>query len=224
MLGMYKHKHILVIDDDRKLGDLLKSYLTGQGYLVDLAEDTSTAKKKMLNIIYDLLILDVMLPNESGLTFAITLKNKLPILMLSAMGDTSDRIKGLKTGVDEYLAKPFEPEELLLRIENVIKRNNQISKDINSIKIGIFSFNLNENSLSINKSEIKLTIKESKVLLYLYKNLGRDVSREKLAEEILVSNRTIDVFVNRLREKMLSLPKAKNILLTSRGIGYKLDP
>ena len=77
----------------------------------------------MLNIIYDLLILDVMLPNESGLTFAITLKNKIPILMLSAMGDTSDRIKGLKTGVDEYLAKPFEPEELLLRIENVIKRN-----------------------------------------------------------------------------------------------------
>ena len=130
----------------------------------------------------------------------------------------------LKTGVDEYLAKPFEPEELLLRIENVIKRNSQISKDINSIKIGMFSFNLNENSLSINKHQIKLTIKESKVLLYLYKNLGKDVSREKLAEEIVVSSRTIDVLVKRLREKILGLPKAKNILLTSRGIGYKLDP
>jgi two-component system phosphate regulon response regulator OmpR len=109
---MFKQKHILVIDDDQKLSELLQSYLSGQGYHVDLAESTYIARDKMHNIIYDLLILDVMLPQENGLVFAtkIRKKDKVPILMLSAMGNTDDRIKGLKTGVDEYLPKPFEPE------------------------------------------------------------------------------------------------------------------
>ena len=140
---MFKQKHILVIDDDQKLSNLLKSYLNGQGYHVDLAENTVVARDKMCSIIYDLLILDVMLPKESGLVFAAKLKkiDKIPILMLSAMGNTNDRIKGLKTGVDEYLSKPFEPEELLLRIENIIKRNKQIIEEVNLIKIGTFSLN-----------------------------------------------------------------------------------
>ena len=108
---MYKQKHILVIDDDKKLGNLLKSFLTEKGYLVDFVENTLIAKEKLFNIIFDLLILDVMLPKESGLSFASKLKvsNDTPILMLSAMSAPKDRIKGLKTGVDEYLAKPFEP-------------------------------------------------------------------------------------------------------------------
>ena len=116
---MYKQKHILVIDDDKKLGSLLKSFLTEKGYLVDFVENTLIAKEKLFNIIFDLLILDVMLPKESGLSFASKLRasNNTPILMLSAMSAPRDRIKGLRTGVDEYLAKPFEPEELLLRIE-----------------------------------------------------------------------------------------------------------
>ena len=222
---MFKHKHILVIDDDKKLGSLLKSYLSEKGYLVDVVENTNLAKQMIASIIFDLLILDVMLPNESGLTFATKLKKKnIPILMLSAMGDVNDRIKGLKTGVDEYLSKPFEPEELLLRIENVIKRNSVIKKELDFLKIGHFNFDINKNVLSKNNNSVKLTVKETKVLLYLYNNVNADVAREKLAEELSVSKRTIDVLVKRLREKIMSIPTSKNILLTSRGIGYKLDP
>ena len=223
---MYKQKHILVIDDDKKLGNLLKSFLTEKGYLVDFVENTLIAKEKLFNIIFDLLILDVMLPKESGLSFASKLRssNSTPILMLSAMSAPSDRIKGLKTGVDEYLAKPFEPEELLLRIENVIRRSQSIQQEINIIKIGVFSFDVNKNILSKKNASIKLTIKETKVLLQLYKNLGNDVKREKLASDINVSIRTIDVLVKRIREKISSLPNSKNFLLTSRGIGYKLEP
>ena len=223
---MHKQKHILVIDDDKKLGSLLKSFLTEKGYLVDFVENTFSAREKMLNIIFDLLILDVMLPKESGLTFASNFKanSDTPILMLSAMSTPSDRIKGLKTGVDEYLSKPFEPEELLLRIENIMKRNQSIVQEVNSIKIGIFSFDVIKNFLSKKNAAVKLTIKETKVLLYLYKNIGNDVKREKLADEINVSVRTVDVLVKRLRSKITSLPDSKNILLTSRGIGYKLEP
>ena len=223
---MYKQKHILVIDDDKKLGSLLKSFLTEKGYLVDFVENTLIAKEKLFNIIFDLLILDVMLPKESGLSFASKLRvsNNTPILMLSAMSAPSDRIKGLKTGVDEYLAKPFEPEELLLRIENVIRRSQSIQQEINIIKIGVFSFNVNKNILSKKNASIKLTVKETKVLLHLYKNLGYDVKREKLASDINVSIRTIDVLVKRIREKISCLPNSKNFLLTSRGIGYKLEP
>ena len=223
---MYKQKHILVIDDDQKLGNLLKSFLTEKGYLVDFVENTLIAKEKLFNIIFDLLILDVMLPKESGLSFASKLRtsNNTPILMLSAMSAPRDRIKGLKTGVDEYLAKPFEPEELLLRIENVIRRSQSIKQEINIIKIGFFSFDINKNILSKKNASIKLTVKETKVLLQLYKNLGNDVKREKLASDINVSIRTIDVLVKRMREKISSLPNSKNFLLTSRGIGYKLEP
>jgi two-component system phosphate regulon response regulator OmpR len=223
---MYKQKHILVIDDDKKLGNLLKSFLTEKGYLVDFVENTLIAKEKLLNIIFDLLILDVMLPKESGLSFASKLRasNNTPILMLSAMSAPRDRIKGLKTGVDEYLAKPFEPEELLLRIENVIRRSPSIQQEINIIKIGVFSFDINKNILSKKNASIKLTVKETKVLLQLYKNLGNDVKREKLASDINVSTRTIDVLVKRIREKIGCLPNSKNFLLTSRGIGYKLEP
>ncbi len=223
---MYKQKHILVIDDDKKLGNLLKSFLTEKGYLVDFVENTLIAKEKLLNIIFDLLILDVMLPKESGLSFASKLRasNDTPILMLSAMSAPSDRIKGLKTGVDEYLAKPFEPEELLLRIENVIRRSQSIQQEINIIKIGFFNFDVNKNILSKKNASIKLTVKETKVLLHLYKNIGSDVKREKLANNISVSTRTIDVLIKRIREKINSLPNSKNFLLTSRGIGYKLEP
>ena len=223
---MYKQKHILVIDDDKKLGNLLKSFLTEKGYLVDFVENTLIAKEKLLNVIFDLLILDVMLPKESGLSFASKLRasNNTPILMLSAMSAPRDRIKGLKTGVDEYLAKPFEPEELLLRIENVIRRSQSIQQEINIIKIGVFSFDINKNILSKKNASVKLTVKETKVLLLLYKSIGNDVKREKLASDINVSIRTIDVLVKRIREKIISLPNSKNFLLTSRGIGYKLEP
>ncbi len=223
---MYKQKHILVIDDDKKLGSLLKSFLTEKGYLVDCVQNTLIAREKIFNIIFDLLILDVMLPKESGLSFASNFRksNDTPILMLSAMSAPIDRIKGLKTGVDEYLSKPFEPEELLLRIENVMRRHQSIQQEINTIKIGMFNFDVNKSILSKKNASVKLTVKETKVLLCLYENIGEDVKREKLAEEINVSVRTVDVLVKRIREKITSLPNSKNLLLTSRGIGYKLEP
>ena len=219
-------KSILLVEDDENLGFVIKDNLTINQYKVLLCEDGQIGLDAFNKHVVDLCVLDVMLPKESGLVFAAKLKkiDKIPILMLSAMGNTNDRIKGLKTGVDEYLPKPFEPEELLLRIKNIIKRNKQIVEEVNLIKIGTFSFNNYKNILYKKKFSIKLTIKESKVLLYLYKNTGNDVERDELAKEINVSTRSVDVLVKRLRSKILSLPQSKNILLTSRGIGYRLDP
>ncbi len=222
---MFNKKHILVIDDDARLSILLKSYLFSKGYLVDSSPNTLKAKIKMENILFDLLILDVMLPNESGLTFAkiIRKNNNIPILMLSAMGDVEDRIKGLKTGVDEYLSKPFEPEELLLRIENVLKRRTKIERHANTINLGDYILNVSDNLLIYQDKEIKLTPNEVKIILNLYKNSPRSVKREDLAKHLKVSTRTIDVIIKRLRNKFIKIPNFQNLLLTVRGIGYKME-
>ena len=222
---MFQKKHILVIDDDEKLRKLLKSFLFEKGYLVDTSKDTHSAKVKMSNILYDLIILDVMLPEESGLTFAKKNKNiiNIRILMLSAMSEVEDRIKGLKTGVDEYLCKPFEPEELLLRIENIIKRRSVLEIEANSIILGDCIFNSKDHHLIFNEKKIKLTFNESKVLFHLYKNSNSAVRREELANILEVSDRTVDVIIKRLREKINKIPDHQSLLLTSRGIGYKME-
>ena len=222
---MFHKKHILVIDDDEKLRKLLKSFLFEKGYLVDTSKDTKLAEKKMSNILFDLIILDVMLPMESGISFASRNKNiiNIPILMLSAMSEAEDRIKGLKTGVDEYLCKPFEPEELLLRIENIIKRRSVLKIEANSIVLGDCIFNSKEHSLKFKEKKIKLTLNESKILFHLYKNSNLAVKREELAKILKVSDRSIDVIIKRLREKIGILPNHQNLLLTSRGIGYKMQ-
>lgn len=222
---MLNKRHVLVIDDDNRLSELLKSYLFRKGYLVDSASNTMKARNKIENIFFDLIILDVMLPDESGLTFAKILKknNNIPILMLSAMGEPEDRIKGLKTGVDEYLAKPFEPEELLLRIENILKRRTKVNRLANTINLGVYTLNINKNLLIYERSEIKLTLNEVKILLNLYKNAPLSVRREELAKELEVSLRTIDVVIKRIRNKLIKLPNHQSLLLTVRGIGYKMD-
>ena len=222
---MFQKKHILVIDDDQKLRKLLKSFLFEKGYLVDTSKDTQDAKIKMTNILYDLIILDVMLPKESGITFAKKNKNilNIPILMLSAMSEAGDRIKGLKTGVDEYLCKPFEPEELLLRIENIIKRRSVLKIEANTIILGDCTFNSKNHHLIYNKKKIKLTFNESKILFHLYRNSNSAVRREELANILQVSDRTVDVIVKRLRAKIHKIPDHQNLLLTSRGIGYKME-
>ena len=222
---MFKKKHILVIDDDERLRNLLMSFLFEKGYLVDSSNNTQSAKIKMSNILYDLIILDVMLPNESGVSFAEKNRNiiNIPILMLSAMSEVEDRIKGLKAGVDEYLCKPFEPEELLLRIENIIKRTSISSKRANTIMLGDYLFNSKEHILEFNEKSINLTINESKILFHLYKNSNNAVKREELADLLNVSDRTIDVIVKRLRSKISKVPYHQNLLLTSRGIGYKME-
>ena len=138
----------------------------------------------MSNILYDLIILDVMLPNESGISFAKKNREKIniPILMLSAMNEVEDRIKGLKTGVDEYLCKPFEPEELLLRIENLIKRTYTFTKRSNTVLLGDYIFNSKENILEFGNQNISLTNNESRILFHLFKNSNTAVKREVLAE------------------------------------------
>ena len=222
---MFKKKHILVIDDDKRLRNLLTSFLFENGYLVDSAFDTKSARKKMSNILYDLIILDVMLPNESGILFAEKYRNKIsiPILMLSAMNEVEDRIKGLKTGVDEYLCKPFEPEELVLRIENLIKRSSPYKNYTNTVMLGNYLFNSKENLLKLNDQSISLTTNESKILFHLFKKSNNAVKREELASLLDVSDRTIDVIIKRLRSKIRKVPNHKNLLLTSRGIGYKME-
>ena len=222
---MLFEKHILVIDDDERLSNLLKSYLFKKGYLVDAAINTRIARIKMSYILYDLIILDVMLPEESGLKFASAVRknNNIPILMLSAMGEVEDRIKGLKTGVDEYLSKPFEPEELLLRVQNVIKRDNLKNKESNVIELGDLTYKLNDRLLVFSDQSIKLTTNESKIIIYLYENLSSSVKREDLANLLKVSYRTIDVIIKRLRHKIKEFPNSQNLLMTSRGVGYKME-
>ncbi len=222
---MFKKKHILVIDDDKRLRNLLISFLFKKGYLVDSSHDTNSAKTKMSNILYDLIILDVMLPNESGISFAKKNREKIniPILMLSAMNEVEDRIKGLKTGVDEYLCKPFEPEELLLRIENLIKRTYTFTKRSNTVLLGDYIFNSKENILEFGNQNISLTNNESRILFHLFKNSNTAVKREVLAKLLNVSDRTVDVIIKRLRTKISKSSNNQNLLLTSRGIGYKMQ-
>jgi len=222
---MLFEKHILVIDDDERLSNLLKSYLFKKGYLVDAAINTRIARIKMSYILYDLIILDVMLPEESGLKFASAVRknNNIPILMLSAMGEVEDRIKGLKTGVDEYLSKPFEPEELLLRVQNVIKRDNLKNKESNVIELGDLTYKFDDRLLVFSDQSIKLTTNESKIIMYLYKNLSNSVKREDLANLLKVSYRTIDVIIKRLRHKIKEFPNSQSLLMTSRGVGYKME-
>ena len=222
---MLFEKHILVVDDDERLSHLLKSYLFKKGYLVDSSVNTNIARKKMSCILYDLIILDIMLPDENGLKFATYLRKKsnVPILMLSAMGEVEDRIKGLKTGVDEYVSKPFEPEELLLRIENVLKRENLKKNSSNSIELGDSTFKTDSRLLIFNGKNIKLTSSESRIIIFLYNNLSNSVKREDLAELLDVSFRTVDVIIKRLRFKLREVPNVENLLMTARGIGYKME-
>ena len=222
---MLFEKHILVVDDDERLSHLLKSYLFKKGYLVDSSVNTNIARKKMSCILYDLILLDIMLPDENGLKFATYLRKKsnVPILMLSAMGEVEDRIKGLKTGVDEYVSKPFEPEELLLRIENVLKRENLKKNSSNSIELGDSTFKTDSRLLIFNGKNIKLTSSESRIIIFLYNNLSNSVKREDLAELLDVSFRTVDVIIKRLRFKLREVPNVENLLMTARGIGYKME-
>tara|TARA_Y100001954_G_C15381113_1_gene393383 strand:- start:45 stop:548 length:504 start_codon:yes stop_codon:yes gene_type:complete len=166
-----------------------------------------------------------MLPDENGLKFATYLRKKsnVPILMLSAMGEVEDRIKGLKTGVDEYVSKPFEPEELLLRIENVLKRENLKKNSSNSIELGDSTFKTDSRLLIFNGKNIKLTSSESRIIIFLYNNLSNSVKREDLAELLDVSFRTVDVIIKRLRFKLREVPNVENLLMTARGIGYKME-
>ena len=216
--------HILVVDDDDRIRELVKQYLEGNNFLVTTAIDAFDAKNKLDIIKFDILILDIMMPGKSGLSLTNEIKkvNSTPIILLTAKGETADRIKGLELGADDYLGKPFEPKELLLRIKNIL---NKIQKPIlpDKIYIGDTQINLKKLDIKINNKTIKINPQEKKILEKMIEVPGKVFSRNDIGKIINISKeRTIDVMITRLRQKIESNPKNPKYLQTIRGSGYAL--
>ena len=216
--------HILVVDDDDRIRELVKQYLVENNFLVTTAVDALDAKKKLEIIKFDILILDIMMPGESGLSLTKEIKknNQTPIILLTAKGETGDRIHGLELGADDYLGKPFEPKELLLRIKNIL---NKIQKPLlpDKIYIGSALINLKKLDIKKNKKTIKINPQEKKVLEKMLEFPGKVFSRDDIGKMINISKeRTIDVMITRLRQKIESRPKNPKYLQTIRGSGYVL--
>ena len=216
--------HILVVDDDDRIRELVKQYLEKNNFLVTTAIDTIDAKKKLDIIKFDILILDIMMPGESGLSLTKEIKknNPTPIILLTAKGEAGDRIHGLELGADDYLGKPFSPKELLLRIKNIL---NKIQKPIlaDEIYIGNALINLKKLYIKLNNKTIKINPQEKKVLEKMLEIPGKVFSRDDIGKIINISKeRTIDVMITRLRQKIESNPKNPKYLQTIRGSGYVL--
>ena len=216
--------HALVVDDDDRIRELVKQYLEDNNFLVTSAKDALDAKKKLEILKFDILILDIMMPGESGLSLTKEIKknNSTPIILLTAKGETQDRIKGLELGADDYLGKPFEPKELLLRIKNILYK---IQKPIllDEIYIGNTIVNLKKLEIKINNKIKKINPQEKKVLEKMLETPGKIFSRDNIGKIINISKeRTIDVMITRLRQKIESSPKKPKYLQTIRGSGYVL--
>jgi len=216
--------HILAIDDDDRIRELVKEYLIENNFLVTTAKNAVDAKKKIEVVKFDILILDIMMPGEDGLSLTKEIKknNPIPIILLTAKGETSDRIEGLELGADDYLGKPFEPKELLLRIKNIL---NKIQKPIlpDEIYVGNALVNLKKFHIKINKKIKKINPQERKILEKMLEYPGKIFSRDDIGKIINVSKeRTIDVMITRLRQKIESYPKNPKYLQTIRGSGYVL--
>ena len=218
--------HLLVVDDDRRIRALLSRYLLSEGYRVSTAETASEARAKLQGLRFDLLILDVMMPGESGFDFARSLRTSstVPILMLTARDEKESRIMGLEIGADDYLAKPFEPRELSLRIANILKRAQPpVAAPVESVRFGQFVFHLASGELRRGEEAIRLTDREREMLSVLAASVGETVPRLALAGNgESVSERTVDVQVNRLRRKIEEDPANPLIVQTVRGVGYRL--
>ena len=216
--------HILIVDDDDKIRDLLKDFLISNNFLVSTAINGEEALKKINIIKFDVLILDIMMPGIDGyeLTKIIRSSSLVPIIHLTAMGDTDNVIQGLEIGADDYLSKPFEPKELLLRIKNILKKTNTKSfKD--QIQINNLILNLVTGEISGSKSSRTLNANELSILRILSKDLGKAFSREELSKILgFEQERTLDVCINRLRKKIEVDPKYPKYLKTKRGAGYLL--
>ena len=216
--------HVLVVDDDDRIRELVKQYLEENNFLVTTARDSLDAKKKLEIVKFDILILDIMMPGESGLSLTKEVKknNPTPIILLTAKGEKQDIIEWLELGADDYLGKPFEPKELLLRIKNIL---NKIQKPIlpNEIYIGDALINFKKLYIKINKKIIKINPQERKVLEKMLESPGKVFSRDNIGKIINISKeRTIDVIITRLRQKIESKPKKPKYLQTIRGSGYVL--
>ena len=228
---MLKHTpHILVIDDDSRLRELLQRYLTENKFTVSVAAKTSDARKLLKGLIFDLIVLDLMMPEEDGISFTGWLRqiSTIPILMLTARGDADDRIAGLESGVDDYLSKPFEPRELILRINLILRRalDGNITEPVIEIQLGSCIYKIERGELWQDSELVHLTEKESELLKSLALNAGMPVSREALILDSKYGGnvRTVDVQVNRLRQKIETNPRHPRYLQTARGKGYVLRP
>ena len=216
--------HILIVDDDDRIRDLLKDYLINNNYIISTAGNAEEAKEKLKYIKFDILILDVMMPGQSGyeLTEEIKKTIQVPVILLTAKGEVEDRIKGLELGADDYIGKPFEPKELLLRIKNIIKNKNKL--DLSSKHfVGQAEINLNKMTINFNNKIRKINNTEKKVLIEMLSNPGKTFSREEIGKISGINQeRSIDVMVTRLRQKLESDPKNPKYLQTIRGSGYVL--
>lgn len=217
--------HLLVVDDDDRIRELLKRYLTRQGYRVSAAADAALARRLMDTLTFDCLILDVMMPGETGfeLTKSLREHNDVPIILLTARGEAADRINGLKYGADDYLAKPFEPEELTLRVDAVLRRLSAKPSETTTISFGPFIFDRERQSLTKDGTVLRLTTAELALMSTLAQRPGVAVARHALAENIgAKSERAVDVQMTRLRRKIEHSPAEPNYLITVRGKGYLL--
>ncbi|MFM7943455.1 MAG: response regulator transcription factor [Candidatus Fonsibacter sp.] len=217
--------HILIIDDDEKIRDLLKQYLKNNNFFVSTAINASDAEEKLKIIKFDLAIIDIMMPGKDGLQLTKEIREKidLPIILLTAKGEPEDRVRGLELGAEDYLPKPFEPKELLLRIKNVIKRIRKNKYVVTSIKIGKANINMKKMEIQKEKKVIKINASEKILLENMIGSAGKIFSREEISKITnLTQERSIDVLVTRLRQKIEPDPKNPKYLQTVRGTGYVL--
>lgn len=218
--------HILVIDDDSRIRELLSLYLGERGFRVTSASDATDARRRLAGLTFDLLIVDVMMPGESGLELTQSLRESMdvPILMLTAQTETDARIQGLEMGADDYLGKPFEPRELLLRINNILKRGQpSVTPLIEVVRFGPFAFNRKRMELRRDNEVVHLTDRERQIMAIFAAAPGETVPRAQLtASGGPAGERTVDVQINRLRRKVEADPTNPLYLQTVRGIGYRL--
>ena len=216
--------HILVVDDDNGIRELVKEYLEQNNYITSTAKDAIDANEKIKLIKFDLIILDILMPGKSGLEFLKENKNSLdtPIILLTAKGEAIDRIEGLETGADDYLPKPFEPKELVLRIKNILNKTN-FTKDKKEIEFGNVKINLNKMIVIKNNKHIKINSTEKKIFEKMINFPGKVFSRESIGKLIKIEKeRSVDVVITRLRKKIEDAPKNPKYLQTIRGEGYVL--
>ncbi|HUG15909.1 MAG TPA: response regulator [Thermomicrobiales bacterium] len=216
--------HILVVDDDRRIRELLTSYLAGKGFRVTAAGNAGQARERMRGMAFDLLVLDVMMPGESGLELVRSLRaaaDGVPVLILSALADSGDRITGLSSGSDDYLAKPFEPAELLLRIQSILRRQPARTAPTQA-RFGTCTFNPERGELRRGDELVRLTSRERDLMRLFVQKAGQTLSRDELAQTPTEGARSIDVQINRLRRKIEDDPSFPVYLQTVRGAGYIL--
>ena len=216
--------HILIVDDDDRIRNLLKDYLSENSYIVSTAENADQAKEKLQLIKFDIIILDVMMPGQNGYELTKEVKKviKTPIILLTAKGEVENRIKGLELGADDYIGKPFEPKELLLRIKNIINKSKKIDLRTKH-NIGTAEIDLNKMVINFNNKFKKINNSEKKVLIEMLANPGITFSREEIGKISGISQeRSIDVMITRLRQKLERNPKNPKYLQTIRGSGYVL--